>query len=196
MAANRPIFDQPMESLEIGPITSCGDSCRSTSAWSKPSGGPSLRCPTPRSPRAHGAARPSYFDTAAPAPERFYHGFVVGLLTGLGSRYEIRSNRESGLGRCDVMVLPRIKGDPGVVLELKRVDTEAGETVEKASCGAAADPGAGLRGGAEGAWRGADPRDGGGVRWQAGPRASGRRTEEGRAEARTKSKTKGKASRR
>jgi len=74
----------------------------------------------------------SYFDTAAPAPERFYHGFVVGLLAGLGSRYEVRSNRESGLGRCDVMVLPRTKGDPGVVLELKRVDTEAGETTAKA----------------------------------------------------------------
>jgi Predicted AAA-ATPase/PD-(D/E)XK nuclease superfamily len=74
----------------------------------------------------------SYFDTAAPEPERFYHGLVVGLLAGLGPRYEVRSNRESGFGRCDVMVLPKHAGQPGVVLELKRVDTEAGETAEKA----------------------------------------------------------------
>ncbi len=74
----------------------------------------------------------SFFDTATPEPERFYHGLVVGLLAGLAPRYDVRSNRESGYGRCDVMVLPRGAGQPGVVLELKRVDTEAGETTEKA----------------------------------------------------------------
>jgi hypothetical protein len=56
----------------------------------------------------------------------------VGLLAGLSPRYEVRSNRESGFGRCDVMVLPKAKGQPGVVLELKRVDTEGGETKERA----------------------------------------------------------------
>ena len=74
----------------------------------------------------------SFFDTAAPEPERFYHGLVVGLLAGLAPRYDVRSNRESGYGRCDIMVLPGTAGQPGVVLELKRVDTEAGETKEKA----------------------------------------------------------------
>ncbi len=74
----------------------------------------------------------SFFDTASPEPERFYHGLVVGLLAGLAPRYEVRSNRESGYGRCDVMILPRTAGQPGVVLELKRVDPEAGETTEKA----------------------------------------------------------------
>jgi hypothetical protein len=74
----------------------------------------------------------SFFDTAAPEPERFYHGLVVGLLAGLAPRYDVRSNRESGYGRCDVMVLPRTAGQPGVVLELKRVDTEAGETRARA----------------------------------------------------------------
>ena len=78
------------------------------------------------------SANVSYFDTASPEPERFYHGFVVGLLTSLGPGYEVRSNRESGYGRCDVMVLPREAGHPGVVLELKRVDAEAGETKERA----------------------------------------------------------------
>jgi hypothetical protein len=74
----------------------------------------------------------SYFDTAGPDPERFYHGLVIGLLAGLGPRYEVRSNRESGFGRCDVLVLPKAAGQPGVALELKRVDSEAGETVEAA----------------------------------------------------------------
>jgi hypothetical protein len=78
------------------------------------------------------SANLSYFDTAAPEPERFYHGLVVGLLAGLSPRYDVRSNRESGYGRCDVMVLPRAAGQPGVVLELKRVDAEAGETAERA----------------------------------------------------------------
>jgi hypothetical protein len=74
----------------------------------------------------------SYFDTAGPEPERFYHGLVVGLLAGLGSAYDVRSNRESGFGRCGVMVLPKTVGQPGVVLELKRVDADAGETPEQA----------------------------------------------------------------
>jgi hypothetical protein len=74
----------------------------------------------------------SYFDTGGPEPERFYHGLVIGLLAGLGASHEVRSNRESGFGRCDVMVLPRAAGQPGVVLELKRVDTDAGETPEEA----------------------------------------------------------------
>jgi hypothetical protein len=74
----------------------------------------------------------SFFDTASPEPERFYHGLVVGLLAGLAPRYEVRSNRESGYGRCDVMVLPKAAGQPGVVLELKQVEPESGETREKA----------------------------------------------------------------
>jgi hypothetical protein len=75
-------------------------------------------------------ANVSFFDTASPEPERFYHGLVVGLLAGLGGGYEVRSNRESGLGRSDVLILPRQAGGPGVVLELKRVGK--GETMARA----------------------------------------------------------------
>jgi hypothetical protein len=64
------------------------------------------------------------------------HGFIVGLLVSLGPEHEVRSNRESGYGRYDVMVLPRMAGRPGVVLELKRVDTDAGETPQGALDGA------------------------------------------------------------
>jgi hypothetical protein len=78
----------------------------------------------------------SYHDTGGREPERVIHGFIVGLLVGLGPEYEVRSNRESGYGRYDVMVLPRTPGRPGVVLELKSVDTDDGETPTAALEGA------------------------------------------------------------
>ncbi len=64
----------------------------------------------------------SYHDTGGREPERVIHGFIVGLLVSLQPEYEVRSNRESGYGRYDVMVLPRTAGKPGVLLELKTVD--------------------------------------------------------------------------
>ncbi len=66
----------------------------------------------------------SYFDLGGPQPERVYHAFIAGLLVHLGEEYEVRSNRESGYGRYDVMALPRTPGRPGVVLELKVPDED------------------------------------------------------------------------
>jgi len=68
----------------------------------------------------------SYHDTAARAPgradpEQVYQGFVIGLLAALEPDYQVRSNRESGDGRPDVLVRPALAGKPGVVLELKVV---------------------------------------------------------------------------
>jgi len=74
----------------------------------------------------------SYHDTARPAGERVFHSFIVGLLVWLQDEYDVRSNRESGYGRADVLVLPRQAGRPGVALELKSVDTPRGETPEAA----------------------------------------------------------------
>ncbi len=62
-----------------------------------------------------GGKRPS----ARTAPERFYHGFVLGLLVDLAGRYEVTSNRESGFGRYDVMLLPINPEDNGIILEFK-----------------------------------------------------------------------------
>ncbi|MEM9457707.1 MAG: AAA family ATPase [Myxococcota bacterium] len=67
----------------------------------------------------------SYHDTGGPEPERVIHGFMMGLLVSLGREYEVRSNRESGFGRYDVMILPCTPGHPGVVLELKTIETNA-----------------------------------------------------------------------
>ena len=60
----------------------------------------------------------SYHDTAL-RPEQVYHAFVIGLLATLEPAYEVRSNRESGHGRPDVTIRPRLTRGPGVVLELK-----------------------------------------------------------------------------
>ena len=65
----------------------------------------------------------SYFDTgSSPSgeePERFYHGFVLGLMVDLSDRYVLTSNRESGFGRYDVMLEPRKAGYDGIILEFK-----------------------------------------------------------------------------
>lgn len=55
-------------------------------------------------------------------PERFYHGFVLGLLVDLRNDYIVTSNRESGLGRYDVMIEPKDKKDSGYIFEFKVFD--------------------------------------------------------------------------
>lgn len=62
----------------------------------------------------------SFFDTNAEQPEKFYHGFVLGLLVTLKDRFIITSNRESGFGRYDVVLEPRDKAkDEAFILEFK-----------------------------------------------------------------------------
>jgi hypothetical protein len=73
----------------------------------------------------------SYHDATGAAPEQVYHGFVVGLLSVLEPAYQVRSNRESGRGRPDVLIRPREAGKPGVVIELK-VARPSRKTLDKA----------------------------------------------------------------
>lgn len=51
------------------------------------------------------------------ASEAFYHGMMLGLCAVLGSQFKVRSNRESGLGRFDIELLPMVKGIPGFIFE-------------------------------------------------------------------------------
>lgn len=73
----------------------------------------------------------SFFDSGnAPSktePERFYHGFVLGLMVDLSDRYRITSNRESGFGRYDVMLEPKDKTDKAFILEFKVHDPDLAE---------------------------------------------------------------------
>ena len=82
----------------------------------------------------------SSFDTGVrpsrTQPERFYHGFVLGLIVDLKDRYVITSNRESGFGRYDVMLEPKNKEDDAIILEFKvfnpRKESSLEETVKSA----------------------------------------------------------------
>ena len=76
----------------------------------------------------------SFFDTGKRAsaytePERFYHGFVLGLLVDLKDRYRISSNRESGFGRYDVILEPLKEGDLAYILEFKVYDPDDEESL-------------------------------------------------------------------
>ena len=74
--------------------------------------------------------------TATYEPERFYHGFILGLIVELATKYIITSNRESGFGRYDVCLEPKDKSLPAYVLEFKVHDPEdekdLAETVKQA----------------------------------------------------------------
>lgn len=83
----------------------------------------------------------SYFDTGkrpsdVTEPERFYHGFVLGLMVDLEDRYIITSNRESGFGRYDCLLEPKSKKDDAIILEFKVYDPDEehslGDTVDAA----------------------------------------------------------------
>ena len=83
----------------------------------------------------------SYFDTGKGGageaePERFYHGFVLGLMVELRDRYALTSNRESGFGRYDVMLEPLSRKDDAIIIEFKvfnpRKEKDPEETLRNA----------------------------------------------------------------
>ena len=77
----------------------------------------------------------SSFDTGnkpseSTEPERFYHGFVLGLMVELSNRYVITSNRESGFGRYDVMLKPKDRAENAIIMEFKVHDAEDEKTLK------------------------------------------------------------------
>ncbi len=79
----------------------------------------------------------SYFDTGKARgdykreePERFYHGFVLGLMVDLQGRYVITSNRESGFGRYDIILEPVFEKDDAVIIEFKVLNTRREKSLE------------------------------------------------------------------
>ena len=78
----------------------------------------------------------SYFDTSKSLqgePERFYHGFVLGLMVELTDKYVVTSNRESGFGRYDVMLEPRSSENDAIILEFKVQDDDEKELSDTVS---------------------------------------------------------------
>ena len=82
----------------------------------------------------------SYFDTgngpSVDEPERFYHGFVLGLMVDLAADYVIKSNRESGFGRYDIMIEPKDRKKTAIIIEFKvfnkRRESSLEDTVKSA----------------------------------------------------------------
>ena len=76
----------------------------------------------------------SYFDTGKKQsdqePERFYHGFVLGLIVELENKYQILSNRESGFGRYDVVLEPLDKKEKAFIIEFKVRNPKTERTLE------------------------------------------------------------------
>ncbi|KYH35154.1 putative AAA-ATPase [Clostridium tepidiprofundi DSM 19306] len=73
----------------------------------------------------------SYFDVGSTESEKVYHAFVLGMLVSLNKDYYVKSNRESGYGRYDVMIIPKDINKKGIIIEFKKVFAK--EDLEKAA---------------------------------------------------------------
>ena len=74
----------------------------------------------------------SYFDPTGTEPEKVYHAFVLGLLLQLSDQYRVQSNRESGYGRYDIMLIPKSSTKNGIIIQFKKVEHDEKETLETA----------------------------------------------------------------
>jgi hypothetical protein len=74
----------------------------------------------------------SYFDPDRKEPEALYLGFIAGLLLNLSPEYRVKTNRESGLGRYDVLIKPEDKNKRAIIIELKSVQRTKHKDPEKA----------------------------------------------------------------
>lgn len=71
----------------------------------------------------------SYYDIAGDNSENVYHAFVLGLLAHLQGEYQINSNRESGKGRADIILIPNDKNKIGIIMELKITNKNASKKI-------------------------------------------------------------------
>ncbi|NMM61751.1 AAA family ATPase [Clostridium sp. P21] len=74
----------------------------------------------------------SYFDIGDES-ESFYHAFVLGILVALNNKYRVKSNRESGYGRYDIMIIPKDAEKRGIIIEFKKVNKRRKETLNTAA---------------------------------------------------------------
>lgn len=73
----------------------------------------------------------SYYDIAVEEPEKIYHAFILGMLVALRDTHEVKSNRESGYGRYDVMLIPKDNNALGVIFEFKKIRLQDGSDLKK-----------------------------------------------------------------
>ncbi len=75
----------------------------------------------------------SYHDVSGKEPEKFYHMFVLGMLVCLQESHEVKSNRESGTGRYDVMIIPKDTTKIGIIIEFKVAYNETDQALQEAT---------------------------------------------------------------
>jgi hypothetical protein len=80
----------------------------------------------------------SVFDIGKSTAENFYHAFVLGMIIALKDQYEITSNRESGLGRYDICLIPVQPNQPVIIIEFKVHDSAKNKDMEKTALAALA----------------------------------------------------------
>ena len=73
----------------------------------------------------------SYMDVGENTAENFYHAFVLGMLVGLKDSYYVNSNRESGIGRYDIMLEPKDKNGNSFIMEFKVLENKEEKTIEE-----------------------------------------------------------------
>lgn len=73
----------------------------------------------------------SYFDAAGKEPEKVYHAFVLGMLVSLSNEYYVKSNKESGYGRYDVILIPKNISKLGIIIEFKKINDFSDSTIEE-----------------------------------------------------------------
>ena len=73
----------------------------------------------------------SYMDVGENTAENFYHAFVLGMLVGLKDSYYVNSNRESGMGRYDIMLEPKDKNGNSFIMEFKVLEDKEEKTIEE-----------------------------------------------------------------
>ncbi len=73
----------------------------------------------------------SFMDVGENTAENFYHAFVLGMLVGLKDSYYVNSNRESGLGRYDIMLEPKDKNGNSFIMEFKVLEDKEEKTIEE-----------------------------------------------------------------
>jgi len=75
----------------------------------------------------------SYFDISGKEPEKIYHAFVLGMLVSLSNNYQVKSNKESGYGRYDVIIIPNNISKNGIIIEFKKINELSKETIKEAA---------------------------------------------------------------
>ena len=73
----------------------------------------------------------SYMDVGENTAENFYHAFVLGMLVGLKDTYYVNSNRESGIGRYDIMLEPKDKNGNSFIMEFKVLEDKEEKTIKE-----------------------------------------------------------------